>query len=335
MKSSFYLPLLALLSVLWCFPAAGQESAGAPTENAGSAFTIPGPLRSFLRMAGISRGITPDEVLPLLSRNVYTQGFGISGRPTEFLILLSHYVEQARELTSLAGPDGKLRVSNCDDVKPLLHILGYRARPNCGQADTSLQTEDPERAFLTIDSGFPLSELEQTLQGGGPFEYAFSSTPVPVIFAESDWTRASKKEAKQPKDLLGAILSDPAVARLYWAFSKMDPETGAWLQRSVSIRGMAPHAAALDFYGSYFRIRAGHVVVPGGMAAEAAWEDLAGASPKAPAEFVHKLLTKDGGWLAAYYDVLSRAGTTHSAYFTDPGRLAAFYSALQDADAWN
>ena len=343
MKCPVRLPILALLSLLgWYCSATAQEvvpkqseAANVASPEAGRAttseFTIPGPLRSFLRMAGISRGITAEEVIPLLSRNLYTQGFGISGRPTEFLILLDRYVEQARELAKLAGPDGKIRVSNCEDVKPLLHILGYRSRPNCGQADTSLQTEDPERAFITIDSGFPLSELEQTLQGGGPFEYEFSSISVPVIFTQTDWTKASKKESKEKtnKDLIDALLHDPALARLYWAFSKLEPETGDWLRRSIGIRALLPHAAALDFYGSYLSIRQGHVVVPGGPASEAAWEDLAGASPKKPTEFLGRMYAKDNGWLAAYYDVLSRVGSSRQAYFTDAHRLRRFYNALR------
>ncbi len=119
---------------------------------------------------------------------------------------------QARELTALAAGSGMvIRVSNCDDARPLLRILGYRTRANCGDPGTSLQTEDPERAFLAIDSGFPLPELEQTLQGGKPFEYPFSSSPVPVMFAESDWTKASTKNYKEnSKDLLDTILSDPS-----------------------------------------------------------------------------------------------------------------------------
>ena len=56
-----------------------------------------------------------------------------------------------------------------------------------------LDIPDPERAFLAIDSGFPLLELEQTLQGGKPFEYAYASTSVPVELTESDWTKASKE----------------------------------------------------------------------------------------------------------------------------------------------
>ena len=35
---------------------------------------IPGPLRSFLRMAGISQEITPADVMPLLARNAFLYG---------------------------------------------------------------------------------------------------------------------------------------------------------------------------------------------------------------------------------------------------------------------
>ena len=68
-------------------------------------FPIPGPQRSFLRMAGISQKITPEEVMPLLSRNVFTEGYE-TGRPTEFLLLLRRYVVQARELSALAAGSG-------------------------------------------------------------------------------------------------------------------------------------------------------------------------------------------------------------------------------------
>src|SRR5215469_8597184 len=149
-----------------------HSALSAPTDeeappSSPSQFVIPGPRRSFLRMAGISQKVASEEILPLLSRNVFTQGYQGTTQPTEFLILLRRYVVQARELASLAEKTGMvLRVSNCEDAGPLLRILGYRVRPDCGQAGTSLQTEDPERAFLAIDSGFPLTTLEQALQGG-------------------------------------------------------------------------------------------------------------------------------------------------------------------------
>jgi hypothetical protein len=312
--------------------------AEARADNASAApssqYLIPGPQRSFLRMAGISQKVRPDEVLPLLSRNVFMQGYQGSDRLTEYLVLLRRYVVQARELSELAASHGMvLEASNCDDAKPLLRILGYRMRANCGQPSATLITEDPERAFLAIDSGFPLPELERALQGGPPFRYEYVSSSVPVLFAGSDWTMLSKKNyTENSRDLLETILHDPSVARLYWALSRIDSETARFLQESVGIQRILPYAGVLDFYGREICVSQGKVRVPGGPAAEAAWKDLVGASPSAPAAFVPRLIAKDRGWLAAYFDVLARANEKQQAYFTDPHRLRAFYSALRAPD---
>ena len=62
-------------------------------------------------------------MLPLLARNVAVEGYqgrkDRQGRPTEFLILLKRYVGQARDLVALAGPEGVIRVSDCDQAAPL------------------------------------------------------------------------------------------------------------------------------------------------------------------------------------------------------------------------
>jgi hypothetical protein len=299
-----------------------------------SEFVIPGPRRSFLRMAGISQKVTPEEVLPLLSRNVFTQGFQGTSQATEFLILLRRYVVQARELASLAEKtDGVLRVSKCDEAGPLLRILGYRIRPDCGRQATSLQTEDPERAFLAIDSGFPLTDLEQALQGGKPFEYPYSSEAVPVLLAESKWTQLSKKNLKEnSRDVLDTILNDEPIARLYWAMSRMDSETATSLEENIGLQRLLPHAAVMDFYGRELCISNGSLRIPGGPQAAAAWKELVGADPSSPGSFVMKLVAKDKGWLAAYFDVLSRVGSARQQYFTDAHRLPLFYNALRSAD---
>jgi hypothetical protein len=91
-KSPLYLSLLVAFSLLNCDlctgsgelpPATHSKHSNAAiisspeggTLSASSQFVIPGPQRSFLRMAGISQKITPDEVLSLLSRNVFTEGY--------------------------------------------------------------------------------------------------------------------------------------------------------------------------------------------------------------------------------------------------------------------
>ena len=348
MKPSVSCSLLLSFSFLSCSVFAGSSrvlgadplplpataSADEGTVAPSSQFVIPGPRRSFLRMAGISQKVTTEEVLPLLSRNVFTEGYEGTKRPTEFLVLLRRYVVQARELASLASQTGMvLRVSNCNDAGPLLRILGYRTRPNCGDPSTSLQTEDAERAFLAIDSGFPLPALEKTLQGGEPFEYPFSSESVPVLFAESDWTTLSRNNLKEnSRDLLDTILYDSSIARLYWALSRIDSETGLELAHSVGLRKLLPYAAVLDFYGRELCISNGSVVIPGGPHAVHAWKELVGADPASPASFVPKLLARDKGWLAAYFDVLSRADAKHQEYFTSQHRLHSFYTGLHTPD---
>jgi len=289
---------------------------------------IPGPLRPLLRMAGVSQKAEPDEILPLLSRNVVLQGYSL-GRRTEFLILLGRYIGQARELAALAKPDGVIRVARCSDAGPLLAILGYRLRHECGQPDASLETADPERAFVTTDSGFPLPALEQTLAGGPPFLYPFPVSSVPAMFSEGEWVRASRlSDGPASGHLIDVLLRDPNLARLYWALSRLDSDTRFALWSTIGIDKLSRRAGVLDFYGEHICIRDGRVVVPGGTAAEPGWKHLVGAGPESPGRFVENLVAKDHGWLAAYFDVLSRARPEQQEYFTEPNRLSRFYAAL-------
>jgi hypothetical protein len=311
---------------------AARSSAPASSDTP-EEVTIPGPLRSFLRMAAISQKISPEEVLPLLARNVVVNGFqGGGGKPTEYLILLNWYMDQARELMAFAGPGGVIQISDCAGAKPLLPILGYRMKESCGP-NAALETTNADRAFLTIDSGFPLSELEETLRGGKPFSYPFASTRVPVLFGGNEWVVAEKNEGKNgKKDLVDALLRDPGMARLYWAMSRMDSETRSSLWQSQGLKKLVPAAAVLDFYGSHISIRAGKVVVPGGPKAESEWKDLVGVSPTSAGEFVIRLLTRDDGWLAAYFDALSRVSQKQQPYFTESHHLHNFYEALRGKD---
>src|ERR1700740_1108734 len=118
MKPPFFVPAFVAMSLCTCFcfapSALGANPPGASQDVSvqfpdSLTLSIPGPLRSFLRMAGISQKISPEEVAPLLARNVFQMGYGSpqpKRRPTEFLLLLIRYVQQARELSALAGPEG-------------------------------------------------------------------------------------------------------------------------------------------------------------------------------------------------------------------------------------
>jgi hypothetical protein len=341
MRPPFFVPALVAVSLCACSyfarsargadPPGSSQGVSVQSSDSGT-LLIPGPLRSFLRMAGISQKISPEEVAPLLARTIFLRGYAgpqPKGRPTEFLLLLIRYVQQARELTVLAGPDGVLRVSNCEEAKSLLRVLGYRTRPDCGQHNIFLQTDDPQRAFLTVDSGFPLPQLEQSLRDSQTFTYRFAGTRVPALLADGDWSR--KGNAKD-WDLLDALLHDPALARFYWALARMDSETQVALRQTQALKKIIPSAAVLDFYGTHIRIRSGHVLVPGGPAAEAGWKDLVGSAPEVPAEFVPRLLAKDNGWLADYFDSLSRVNQLQQTHLTEARHLRRYYEALRGKD---
>jgi hypothetical protein len=306
----------------------GAQTSGPPAMDS---ITLPGPLRSFLRMAGISQQVSPEDVLPLLARNIYTRGYE-EHNPTEFLILVQRYIHQARELQILAGDSGTIRVGGCDDAGTLVQILGYRLRQGCGQKSFSLETANPERAFLTIDSGFPLVELEEALQKDGDFTYRYPNSRLPVLFHESDWMGLATGQKHGSGGVVEALVTDPAVARLYWALAKDDVETRIALERSPGLRALLPFAAVLDFYGSQIFIRSGRVIVPGGARAETEWKELVGASPEAPGEFVAHLLAKDNGELAAYFDVLSRVSQAQQEHLMEAPRLKRLYEDFRAGD---
>ena len=320
-----------LVAAFFCLSDCASAGSGTPTSPTVEMVTIPGPLRSFLRMAAVSQKVAPVDVLPLLSRNIFMQGYQ-RGTPTEFLLLLDRYVQQARELQILAGANDTIHVTNCDDAGTLVQILGYRVREGCGTKNFFLETANPERAFLTIDSGFPLTELEEALQKGTTFNYAYAPSRVPVLFRESDWTTLSTGQKKGYSNVVDQLINDPSVARLYWAMTKIDSETRLALLRSPGLRRLLPYAPTLDFYGNQISIRSGRVVVPGGAWTVVSWRDLAGASPENPGEFVVHLLAKDNGWLATYFDVLSRVSESQREHLIENGRLKRLYEDLRGND---
>lgn len=291
--------------------------------------TIPGPLSAFLRMGGVSRKAEPDEVLPLFAHFVEIYGHEgpkeKSGRPTEALLLFKRYFTQAQTLASAAGPQGTLHFSTCEESKPLLAILGYRLKDGCG-SNPSIEVADPEKAFITVDSGFPLAEMEQALMQGQQFSTPYPSVRLPLIYTKGDWTG---NENSTDADLIEAIADRPVLARLYWALSRVDDETRDQLRKTMGMTELQRVASVLDFYGPNLAIRNGRVAVPGGTQAEAAWKGLVGASPGRPGEFVVHLLQRDNGVLAEFYDSIARAPLPQQTYLTRRDHLERYYAAFR------
>ncbi len=293
---------------------------------------IPGPLRSFNRMAAISSEAQPDDLLPALARNVVTNGYQASHsnealEQTEYLKLVHRYLSQARELEKLAGQEKVIKVENCDSPKAgeLLKILGFRIRGGCG-SELVLETVNATRAFLTTDSGFPVPDLEQALRTNRPFTYGYQPTQAPVLFGSEYWLTAKEKETS---DFLDVFLADPALCRLYLGISKLDRETAEEFRKNIPMPRLKAYAHVLDFFGSMFELRSGKALVPGAPRTVAAWTELAGVAPDQGSAFFEKLLAKDDGWLASFFDALARINGPLKDYLTEPARMKRYYLAIR------
>jgi hypothetical protein len=317
-------------------PASSPQASDTVQASEGQAdanyITIPGPLGSFLRMGGVSKKASLDEVLPLLGHFVKAYGYEgsneRSSKATEALILFKRYFAQAKTLASAAGPEATLHFSTCEESKPLLAILGYRLREGCGH-NPSIEVDDKEKAFITVDSGFPLADLEEALFEGKPFSMPYPSVRLPLIYTKRDWTG---KENSADTEVVDALADHPMLSRLYWGLSRVDEETRDELRKSAGMARLLPVASVVDFYGSSLAIRGGRMVVPGGRQADAAWKNLVGADPGHPGEFILRLLQKDHGCLAEYYDSIARAPLAQLEYLTSRDHLQRFYAAFHGND---
>ena len=310
----------------------GGSELSSPTsrEHAGySMVTIPGPLPSFARMAALSPDLAPEDLLPALARNIVTNGYEASGnealQQTEYLRLLTRYISQARELQEMATKEGKIIISTCDseETGALLKILGYRMRGSCG-GDIVLETVNPTRAFLTVDSAFPLTQLEQDLRANHRFEFPYAATKVPVLYNAEYWLAALNRQGQT--DFLDAFLSDPSLCRLYLGLSHLDRATAEALRKQATPVRLKVYSHVLDFFGGMFQIRNGAAVVPG---SSKAWASLVGVNPSNPGAFFEKLMSVDDGWLASYFDCLSRLTGPTLTYLTQPDHLKRNYEALR------
>jgi len=190
-----------------------------------------------------------------------------------------------------------------------------------------LKTVEPQKGrFLTIDSGFPLPELEEgASRGKAPLPIPYQHLAVPLLFAQAglDGSSEKKQRARRTTDLIDTLIHDPILARLYWGMARIDRETQSFFAPiRQALRGLYAVAARAGFlrksHPHSFRTRPGFL---GGTLAEAGWKDLVGVGSDSPGEFVVRLLSKDNGWLAAYFDSLSRVNQVQQAHFTEARRL--------------
>ena len=282
----------------------------APSPEKSQTIPIPGPLRSFARMAALSPDLGPDEVIAALARNVVTNGYQAASsnealEQTEYLKLVIRYLSQARELEKLSGADKVIKIETCDSSQTaeLLRVLGYRMRGACG-SEVVLETVNATRAFLTIDSGFPLAELEQSLRTNRPFTYDYKPTQA----AGNLWSRLLALRQGSPglrfhrfvpgRSLLVPPLPGPL-------------QTGPRHRRRVAQEHHRAENSRLSptswiSMAACSRFETDAPSCRGASVTRKSGPNWRGWRPIRPGAFFERLVAKDDGWLASYFDALAR-----------------------------
>jgi hypothetical protein len=131
---------------------------------------------------------------------------------------------------------------------------------------------------------------------------------VPLPLAPSVWRLLLRKILLPDDQLAVAILADRRSSLLYRGLAGLDESTLAALAADPDALGLLHqrYADALAAFGGRFRIRGGAVDVPGGEEAAPLWEELVGASPRAPLHFLLNLLRENGGRRAFLFDSVAR-----------------------------
>ena len=130
---------------------------------------------------------------------------------------------------------------------------------------------------------------------------------VPVPLSAALWGQAVFHRTVDRRDLVGAILTDRSAALLCYGLAGMDDETLAFFAAHPSLLGrLAERApAAVAAFGESLHVHGNRVVAPGGDAAAALWEGVAGEKLTRPERFVQILFESDRGRLAYLHDALS------------------------------
>jgi hypothetical protein len=168
---------------------------------------------------------------------------------------------------------------------------------------------------------------------------------VSIPLSPAAWDRILGRDREgRPRDVLTAIVTDGAAARIYRGLLPLDAPTLDALADGDALRTIyRKHSEAFAAFAASFHVEAGRVRVPGGHGEAALWQDLVGAPVTRPGEFLVQLAAADQGRLFFFYDAIDRLDEPHrrfalAASDPDPRRRAERVRALRSsfmlADPW-
>ncbi|MBV9157882.1 MAG: hypothetical protein JO097_16575, partial [Acidobacteriaceae bacterium] len=230
---------------------------------------------------------------------------------------------------SINDKGGRQRTEKAFNLLGLkLNRSKHGVRVESAEGKSQAKKQDTVAALAIDDQG-----MQEAFAAGKPYVLDIPVERVPVFPAASLWKAAFYPHERYPGGLAEALTADPRMARLYLALNSMDRAAAEVLLQAVPLATLAEsYAAELSFYSAALAMNGSVAEVPGGEAAEAVWRELAGVSPRTPAAFFQKLLSRDDGRLMAFFYTLSELDVAHQRFFTRSAeRTKKFYELYRES----
>lgn len=307
----------AVFAVVTCalVPAEGHAQPSA-TPAGWSDFEVPGSAHGFARAAGVSEDTPPEQLLLQWFRVVTvpdaTGQFRAARLHAYALSLAAYRTAQVGFGASLSLDDIRQRRKASD---PLFEQLGMDVKGSNRTLRVVRNTDreaEANRAFLA-SAGLDLERAEEVLNGGGRIDLTLPSFKALLPMDLAWWQQHVFRTKVSPDTLWRALLADDNALGLYYGMASAPAATRAYLAGQPELikfaYGDRPGSFAVHI--GHVRMDGSSVVVPGGPAAKAVWEQLLDERVDAPNRFIRKLLTKDDGKFAVFYSTLDTFDAPH------------------------
>src|SRR4051812_9439208 len=188
---------------------------------------------------------------------------------------------------------GRAALAEVAEVTPVpdrARFVAELVRVIYSQPSTGPYSNEPLRR--RIDALFAEARQHPSSSAGGT-----EDDIVPVPLTAALWSQSILHRQIEPRDLVGAILTDRAAALMCYGLSGMDDETLQFLAEHPSLLSrLAERApAVLAAFGESLHVRNNRIVPPGGDEATALWESVVGEKLDRPERFVQILFESERG----------------------------------------
>ena len=350
--------LIRALALAACLALSGVTAVAAQTVPAvpGELSTLPVPAGAWaLAELGVPATVERASALRLLVQRRYdaSPGVRISDETlarVQAQLDLAVRVEQAARVASPGGAVSlgavKTRQSR-DRLREAIEAVGARLRERRGQYSVELadgrRERDLQSALRTL--GLDVADLAARLNKGETVTIEVAAERVPLALSSATWSQVVFDREVPVRALFAELLRDPECAAAV-ARRRGPRRVDAAVPRGVAGSRFAPCTAR--------RRRCSRPTAPTSRCATAgcSWpaaptcrrcgKGLVDETVAAPAAFVRRLFTRDGGRLAVFFDLIQALPEAQRDFATgvwirDPGqrldRFRALYAAVSRADA--